>query len=178
MARRALIAGIIAAVSIGSLALSIDASARPGGGGAFGARGGGGFVGGFHRGSVQPFVRGGHFRGHVGRRVAPHAHHGKHGPHHGKHGLHHGKRGFHHGKHGRLHDRRDIGLGLPFGAVGYIDGTVPAAAYGPGSVAPNGIAPNGAVFYRHVCRSDVQVVPSGTRGEAEVTVTRCYVVAD
>jgi hypothetical protein len=170
MARHVLVAGIVAAFSLGALVFSLDASARPGGGPGIG-RGGGGHIGGFHRGGVgfhrgiaRPFVHGRHMH--------------RHGGHHrfSRHGIHHGKHGHHHGKHD---DKRGIGLSLPWAGVAYFGDALAA----PGLIAPgvpdvNG-GPGGApVFYRHVCRSDAQVVPSGRGGETEVTVTRCYMVAD
>ena len=72
---------------------------------------------------------------------------------------------------------------MPFGAAGYIDGSTQVPYYGgfsaPGAAVSGGAMSGGGVFYRHVCRSDVQTVPSGRGGETDVTVTRCYyVVAD
>jgi len=163
MARHVLVAGIVAAFSLGSLLFSLDASARPGGGGP-GAGRGGGHVG-FHRGGVRPFVHGRHFNRNAGHRFArPGTHPGKHGH-----------------LRGKFDDKRGIGLGLPFAAAGYFGDAL--GVPGSGLIAPgvpnvNG-GPGGApVFYRHVCRSDAQVVPSGRGGETEVTVTRCYMVAD
>jgi hypothetical protein len=157
MARHVLVAGIVAALSLGSLTSSLEASARPGGPGGPGAgRAGGGHVG-FHRGGVRPFVHGRHVHGHAGHRFAPH--------------------GGHRGKVARHHHKRGIGLGLPLTAVGFINGPLAdPALIAPG--VPDAAVSGGAVFYRHVCRSDVEIVPSGRGGEVPVTVTRCYVVAD
>jgi hypothetical protein len=167
MAHHVLVAGILAAFSLGSLLFSVDALARPGGGGGPGAGRGGGHVG-FHRGGVRPFVHG---RPHIGNRHP--------GQRFGRPGIHQGKFGQHRGK---FDDKRDIGLGLPFAAAGYF-GADALGVPGSGLIAPGypdvSSGPGGApVFYRHVCRSDAQVVPSGRGGETEVTVTRCYMVAD
>jgi hypothetical protein len=168
MARHVLVAGIVAAFSLGSLLYSFDASARPGGGagaaragGHVGFHRGGGHVG-FHRG-VRPFVHGRHMHRHPGHRF-------------GRHGIHHGKHGRHGGKHD---DKRGIGLSLPWPGVAYVGDALGVPA--PGLIAPGVPDANGGsapVFYRHVCRSDAQVVPSGRGGETEVTVTRCYMMAE
>jgi len=158
MARHLLVAGVAAAFSLGSLLFSLDASARPGGGP--GAGRAGGHVG-FHRGVARPFVHGRHMHRLGGHRF-------------GRHRIHHGKHGHH--KHG---DKRGIGLSLPWAGAAYVDALgVPT----PGLIAPGVPEVNGSrgapVFYHHVCRSDAQVVPSGRGGETEVTVTRCYMVAE
>lgn len=175
MARHLLVAGIAAAFSLGSLLFSLDASARPGGGGGPGAgRAGGGHFGGFHRGGghiggfhrgARPFTPGRHMHRHPGHRF-------------GRPGIHPGKHGHHGGKHA---DKRGIGLSLPWAGAAYFGDALAAPA--PGLIAPgvpevNGGAGGAPVFYRHVCRSDAQVVPSGRGGETEVTVTRCYMVAE
>ena len=156
MAHPCLIAGVAAVFSIASLAFSFDASARSGGGG-FG-RGGGGHAGGghvgLHRGFAPPFAHGRNVHRHVGR------HHGRHGDH---------RRD---GK--RLRDREDVGLALPSADGGYVGPWPDSSLSGAGD--PNTVGSR--VFYRHVCRADTQTVRSGRGGETEVTVTRCYMVAE
>jgi hypothetical protein len=177
MAHPCLVAGIVA-VAIGSLFLPFEASARSGGvsaGAGIGAgRAGGAHIGSprgavrsfapsrsFHRGPARPSAHGKTFHRDAGRRFGPRL------PHDPKFGRHH---------------RRDIGLGLPWAAAVYGDGAFGVPGYA-GPVAPvDSVGPDapagGPLFYRHVCRSDVQTVPSGRGGEVDVTVTRCYVVAD
>jgi hypothetical protein len=177
MANSVLVAGVVAVLSVGVITLSCEASARSGGVGGAGAgrsggvgglgagRSGGGHVG-FQRPAARPFFPGRH----VNRPAVRPG------------GRHIARPGQHHRK--VFHHKRGVGLGLPMAAFGIPDGGPYAyptygGPVGPDSlVGPDPFISGGASFapYRHVCRSDVQVVPATAGGEASVTVTSCYVV--
>jgi len=172
MAHPVLVAGIVAVLSIGAISVSFEASARPGSPGGPGGPGAG-----------AGRSAGGHFGIHRSRSFSHGRHIHRHG---GRHGhlhkpFHSHRKPFHPGKkHGFGDKKHGIGLGLPFAGVGIWDGGpygfgVPsyAAPADPGPFVSGG----GAIGpYRHVCRSDVQVVPATRGGETSVTVTSCYVV--
>jgi hypothetical protein len=160
MAHHVFAAGLVAVLSIGALSISHEAAARSGGLGGPGAgRGFGGHVG-FSRPHLRPvgrpFVNGRHFRPHTRPFIGNRFPHRK-----------------------AFGNKRDIGLGLPLTAVGgYVDGTNYAYPY-PVPVDAGPVTSGGPVVpYRHVCRSEVQVVPATAGGEASITVTSCYVVPD
>ena len=183
MAHPVLVAGIVAVLSIGAIFVSFEAAARPGGRGGSGGPGlgagrpGGGHFG-IHRSHARPVSHG---RQHGGRHIPRHGH--PHNPFHSRH------KPFHSGKkHGIGDKKHGFGLGLPLAGVEVWDGGpygfgVPSYAppADPGYLAPlapgSVLSANGAAApYRHVCRSDVQVVPATRGGETSVTVTSCYVV--
>jgi hypothetical protein len=158
MAHSCLVAGIAAAVlSVGSLSFASDAVARSGGVG-FGRGGGGGGHIGSNRGFARPFAHGRHMNRHAGR----------------DHGRHHDHR-----RHGKDRFPQDGGV-VPYGTVGYGDGSLgyPSQAGYPSQYGSGDPGAASRVFYRQVCRSDTQVVPSGRGGDTEVTVTPCYMVAE
>jgi hypothetical protein len=166
MAHPVLVAGIVAVLSIGAISVSFEASARPGGPGGPGGSGlgagrsaGGHF--GAHRSHARPFFHGRHLLRHGGHHVPRH--------------------GIRHGHHHKAFDKKHgIGLGLPFTGGGVWD--VGSYGFGVRSYAPPAdpgplVSGGGAAApYRHVCRSEVQVVPATRGGETSVTVTSCYVV--
>jgi hypothetical protein len=164
MANSVLVAGVVAVLSVGAISLSCEASARSGGAGGPGAgRPGGGHVG-FQRPAARPFFPGRHIH-RPGIRPG------------GRHVAHPGQ---HHRK--AFHDKRGVLLGLPVEAFGvpYGAGYAYPPYGGPSGplVGPDPIISGGASLapYRHVCRSEVQVVPATAGGEASITVTSCYAV--
>jgi hypothetical protein len=197
MISRSLVAGSVLVFGLALVFGTIEASARSGGFG--GARGGG--FGGMSRGFARPVMRVAP-RPMVGRflpaprpgmRVAPVARHGFVG-----HRGFDGHRGFGH-RHGfGRHDfagrnRRDFdngtGVSVIYGTDPYGDptfwgdpsltGDPTLTGYPPYAAAPQPEAPAPVTVQSfaaagRICRATVQVVPSESRGSAEVRVTRCY----
>jgi hypothetical protein len=159
MTNRILVAGLAAALGVGSMLLPDAAFAR---GGGFGGGRAIGFHGGFHPFLARPFVP---FRPVVFPRIAPRIHVARLTP--------------------FRHPHRFFGPGLPAAGVGVSYGWG-WGGYGYGnqiqyvpvnepaqSTSPDVATPGGNQVSRVVCNSETIKVPAEGGGERAITVTRC-----